>query len=562
MWLFRPLPPDTPEMRLQIVTPDVRSQFALSPDGQSLVYTNAARLWLRPLSAEAASPLTGTEGATAPFWSPDNRSIGFFADGKLKRLDVSGGSVQTVQDFPGATNVGASWNADNLIVVGGNPGPIQRVSSGASTREALTRLAEQQVGHRHPQFLPDGQHFLFFASGTPEVRGIYIGSLASRDIRRLIDADAAGAFVPPDTVLFVRQDTLFAQRLDLQRLEAIGESSPIASRVAPLGNNANTNAGAVSASATGLVAYRPPITQARVPTWFDRSGKVVSTVGDPDPSAGAGAGRLSPDGRYLAIQRQVGGNQDIWIVELGRNVLRRVTVDPGNEGGAAWSPEGTRVVFSSNRSGRFDVYVKSITGDAPETLLLDSVDTENRNVHDWSSDGRFVLYSQISTTTARDVWAVAIDGDRKPIAVARTPFVENRAKFSSDGKWITYESNETGRSEIYLQQFPGGGHKWQVSTEGGTEAQWRRDGAEIFYIAPDKQLMAVHVRLSADGSNVQLSRPERLFTLPAGVTLSAGDFTYAPTSNGERFLSNVANDDGTLPPITLILNWKRPDQRQ
>ena len=207
-WLFRPGPEEAPEMRLQIVTPDATSQFALSPDGRSLVFAAGGRLWLRPLDAETARPLAGTDGGDRPFWSHDGRSIGYFGDGKLKRFDIAGGSIQTLGDFPITTQLGATWNADGVILVGGNPGPVERISTADGAREAATTLGGGEFGHRHPQFLPDGRHFLFFAMGTAAVRGVYVGSLDSTDVRRLWEADAAGVFVPPDYALFVRQGTL------------------------------------------------------------------------------------------------------------------------------------------------------------------------------------------------------------------------------------------------------------------------------------------------------------------------------------------------------------------
>jgi Tol biopolymer transport system component len=218
------------------------------------------------------------------------------------------------------------------------------------------------------------------------------------------------------------------------------------------------------------------------------------------------------------------------------------------------SPDGGRLAFSSNRTGHYDLYVKLSTGNAPETLLAEFSQEENRNIEDWSPDGRFVLYSSVSPQTSRDIWAVPLEGDRKSFVLAQTRFLENAARFSPDGRWITYESNETGRNEIYVQRFPGSGGKWQISTTGGTNAKWRGNGREIFFAGPDSRLMTVAVTLPAEGTNVQPGVPVPLFTLPA-------DSSYDVTPDGQRFLVNVPISEATVPPITVVLNWRPPIEK-
>jgi Tol biopolymer transport system component len=549
-WLYRARPAEPPEMRLQIVTPDATTEFALSPDGRKLAFVANGRIWARALDIEAATPLTGTEGGVQPFWSPDSRSVGFFADGKLKRLDLAAGIVQVLTDYP-TGNSAAAWNATGVILVGGRSLPVERVPAAGGSRQAVTTVGTGQVDHRYPQFLPDGDHFLFFANGTPEVRGLYIGSLESKDTRRVVDADGMGGFLPPDYVLFVRQQTLFAQRLDLQRIEPLGDAFPVTTRV-QVGQGGRT---AVSASPSGLLAYRAESADTTQLAWFDRAGKQLAAVGEPDADARDGAGiRLSPDARSVVLPRSVDGNQDIWFFDLARNVRRRFTVDPAVENFGAWSPDGHRLVFHSNRTGRNDLYLKSVAGDTPEIPLLGPSDSENKNPTDWSGDGRFILYESLSPKTGFDLWIVPVTEDRQPVPIVRTPFREEQGRFSPDSQWIVYTSDASGRDEIVLKRLSAVGRELQVSTSGGRSAKWRGDGREILYRAPDNRVMAVAVTLPSEGTNVQLGVPLPLFTPPASV--------WDITRDGQRFLMNVPTDQSSASAITVVVNWRPPNEAE
>jgi Tol biopolymer transport system component len=557
---FRPAPPEAPEMRLQIVTPPPGGaaavvSFAISPDGQSIVFRAATEqtthLWLRTLDSEMARPLAGTENATNPFWSPDGRSVGFFADQKLKRLDVAGGSVQTLADAPSV--FGATWSTEGVILFSGaNTAPLYRVPATGGQRpvEATKIDAPGQAAHRFPHFLPDGRHFLFFVTGTRDVQGAFVGSLDSMEATRVVDADTAAIFVPPDWVLFSREEALYAQRVDLDALTPVGEPLLVADRVA---RNPGTFASvALSAAASGLFAYRAPAENARELVWLQRQGRQTGTLGAISGLVLVGSLRLSPDGRTVAVERRVDGNADVWLIEAARGVLRRFTFDPANEGAPIWSPDGSRIVFQSGRrgGGLNDLYQKSLSG-GPEQLLLES--PENKNVSDWSPDGRFILFLSQNPKTARDIWALPLEGDRKPFVVVQTGFEENFPRFSPDGRWIVYQSNETGRNEVFVQPLPGPGRNWQISTNGGTQPQWRGDGREIFYLAPDNRLMAVPVTLDAKGTTVDAGNPAGLFPLRPG----AG---YAVTPDGQRFLVNTPVDEATASPITVVLNWKPRNQ--
>jgi eukaryotic-like serine/threonine-protein kinase len=548
---FRPAP-TSPETRLQIVTPPGRAYFAISPDGRKVVFDattdGKSGLWLRRLESEIAEPLAGTDAisaqasASVPFWSPDSNSVGFFADQKLKRIDLGAGIARTIADAP--TPRGGAWNHEDVIVFApsGN-GPLYRIPSNGGQAVEVTHLVKpQQSSHRFPQFLPDGRHFLFFVVGTQEEKGVYVGSLDSTEVRRLLDADTAAVFTPPDSVLFGRQETLFAQRVDLTTLKMVGSPSPVADRVvldAAAGN------GAYSASASGPVAYRTVTTDVRQLVWFNRSGKQIGMVGEPD-TARLRVAKLSPDSRFVALERELNGNPDVWLVETLRGIRSRFTNAPVRESDPIWSPDGQFIAFTSTRQGLGDIYQKPVGGAGTEELLLKS--SESKNTLDWSADGRFILYAVQSAKGARDLWALPLDGDRKPFVVAQTDFEETNGRFSPDVRWVSYESNESGRNEIYVQNFPRPGGKSQLSTNGGTFAQWRGDGREIFYLGADNRVMAVPITLQPNGPAIKPGTPVALFSVRSG-----SEYMAAP--DGQRFLINMPLEGTATAPITVILNW-------
>jgi len=554
---FRPIPPVT-ETRLDITTPPTTAptSLAISPDGQKVVFVTTSegrsRLWLRSLNSVSARALAGTDLASYPFWSPDSRSVGFFADGRLKRIDIDGELVQALATA--AAGRGGTWNRDDVILFAANAtSPIFRISATGGEPIAVTRPEAQSTGHRFPQFLPDGRHFLYYFLGaTPETRGVYISQLEGSETRRLLDADAPAVYDSSGHLLFVRQGTLFAQRFDPDRLTLTGTASSLDEQVM---FDAGLNLAALSTSAAGPIVYRAGSAGGirRQLIWFDRSGKNVGRVGDAD-SAGLGNPSHSPDGQRVALQRTVNGNQDLWLLEVARGVLTRFTFDAANDANPTWSPDGRRIVFASNRKGAYDLYQKPATGAGSEELLLTT--PQNKVVADWSRDGRFLLYRSPDPKTSYDIWALPLDGARKPFPVVQTNFEERDGQFSPDGKWIAYQSNESGRFEIYVQPFPGPGGKWQISTNGGAQVRWRGDGKEVFYIALDDRLMAAPIRLAPDGQAVEAGTPVPLFTTRAGGAVQF-PFTqqYLVSPDGQRFLMNTVTEEATS-PITVLLNWK------
>jgi eukaryotic-like serine/threonine-protein kinase len=542
-----------PEMRVEITTPPTTDQvsLALSPDGEKLVFVASSegrpKLWLRSLVAGTARPLAGTDGASFPFWSPDSRSIGFFANDRVNRIDIDGGSSKALGFAP--VGAGGSWSGDDVILFPPVPdAPLMSVPASGGDMTPIPGSPPGEGGHRFPQFLPDGRHFLYYVADRP-ARGVYIGALDGSGRRRLIDADAAAVFVPPAQLLFLRAGTLFAQRFDLVKPGLEGSPVPLAENIAVDAYGA----GAISASAVGSIVYRTGSgSRQRQLAWFDRSGTMIGTAYAPDSTSPLNPA-LSPDGRLVAINRSVGGNADIWLFDLARSVFSRFTFDPLPEIYPVWSPDGRRLVYARASAQGFQLYEQpfSAVGDAVRRQQISG----NTIPTDWSRDGRFISYTaQEERFGGWDVWALPNEGNAKPFPVAQTTFDERNGEFSSDSKWIAFESNESGRFEIYVQPFPKPGVRTIVSTGGGLQPRWRPDGKELFYVAPDGRLMAVPLRFSADGQSVEPASPVPLFLTRVTSTRTGGSKQeYAVSSDGQRFLMNTLTEQAGA-PITLILN--------
>jgi serine/threonine protein kinase len=564
--LFRPSrrPPDAPEVRFQIDTPPTADllSMAVSPDGRQLVVVASAegipQLWLRPLDSLTAQPLAGTDGASFPFWSPDSRSIGFFADSSLKRIDLGSGLTRTLAGA--MRGLGGTWNREGTILFApSNAEPLRRVSAAGGDAVPVTRLAPQQIAHRFPQFLPDGRHFLFYTGGS-EDRAVYMASLDATEPERLFEADAA-ALVAPGHLLFLRDRTLLAQRFDSETLELSSEPFPVAEHLV-FDESVSVYAAAFSASTTGVLAYRTASADGdRQLVWFDRSGTRLAE-GTATGSSTANP-ELSPDGRWVAFNRSIDLNMDIWLLETERGLLNRFTIDERFDHSPLWSSDGTRLVFNANRKGVFGIYQKSARGSGSEEL----VHAVQRSVAmDWSRDGRFLLYRALDPNNGYDLWALPISpagGDAKPFPMAASRYDEREGQFSPDGRSIAFQSNESGRFEVYLQPFPESTGKRLVSTNGGAQPRFRADGRELFYLALDGTMMAVTLEPAAQGSIPEVGAPAALFStrIAGGATLPRNPLKqqYDVSADGQRFLINVAAEF-TASPITVILNWQ-PERR-
>jgi Tol biopolymer transport system component len=558
-WRSAPDPPKV--VRFQIAAPErVRvgfGSFALSPDGSKLVYRavgsdGVLRVWLRSMDTLESRPLPGTEiqYGTPMFWSFDSRFV-LWGTGNLKKMDLTGGPPITLCDTSGVVG-GGTGNRSGVILFGLNPGVVQRVALSGGAPSAVTALnaARKDRSHSFPVFLPDGRHFLYLVRAIgSEANGIYLGSIDSgpeqQDPKRLIATDFAADFVPfPDgdrgAILFYRAGTLLAQPFDLRHLETVGEASPLAEQV-----GSNLAFGFFSASVNGTLVYRGIGAGDDRLGWLDRQGNRVGTVGEPHQYAEVA---ISPDGTRTATSR-FEPTGDIWLTEFAHAGETRFTYDPAVDRNPVWSPDGSRIAFSSNRSGQNDLYQHASNGSGQDELLFRS--GHSKTPTDWSRDGRYLLYSDDDPKTRRDLWVLPVDATssgRKPIPFLRTDFDELNGRFSPDSNWVAYQSDESGRYEIYVRPFPAveGGGKWTVSHGGGSQPHWRGDGKELFYMGPDSSLMAVPV--SAGGAAFQPGTPAALFKAPPSLT-------WDVTADGKRFLFPIPSGEATQSPFTVVLNW-------
>jgi Tol biopolymer transport system component len=541
------------------------SMTIISPNGRRLAFTardpsGKVLLWVRSLDMLAPQALQGTEGAAYPFWSPDSRSIGFFVQGqgKLKRIDVSGGPAQALCDAP--SGIGGTWNRDGVIVFAPNSnGPLYRVATAGGEPLAVTKLTSQQVSHRHPSFLPDGRHFLYFAQGrTSEDSGVFVAALDSNESKRLLAADTNALYSASGDLLFIRQGTLLRQSFDLKRLELSGDPTSVAEQVA---TSINT-VGAFSVSDNGVLAYRngPGTSGGTVQlAWFDRAGKPVETIGMPGPYRGVD---VSPDGKRIAVHRHDGNGGDIWLLDSAhRETMSRFTFDASQDNSMPiWSSDGSRIAFGSLRNGKWGIYQKPANGTGREELLVES-DLPKMPMS-WSPDGKYIVYWISDPKTGWDQWVVPLGGDRKPFPFLQSPFNESWSQISPDGKWIAYSSNETGRYEIYVRTFPAGEGKWQISTNGGSFPRWRRDGKELFYMSASTLTLGkmISVKVNPAGPTFEYGDPSELFDSGYINFLHGLNYhAYAVSADGQRFLiprpESSSSGETASGPITVVLNW-------
>jgi eukaryotic-like serine/threonine-protein kinase len=523
----------------------------ISPDGQYAAFdgviSGTGRLWLRPIGSLASQPIAGTEFAGSSnaqsFWSPDSRSIGFFAAGKLKRVAVVGGPPQILCDA-GGDAISGTWSQNDVIVFE-RDGVLHRVraAGGVSTPIRTPDKSRNERAYKHPAFLPDGKHFLYVAlSSEPGRSEARVGSLDSNVDQPLFANYSKVLYSDPGYLLFVKDGTLMAQAFDPGSLKTKGDIFPVAESVASLVGNGTA---AFSVSKTGTLLYRN--TGAGSSTelaWFDRSGKKTGSV----PTVGSvSRPYLSPDQTFIAMQRNDGQSADIWLIDRVRGTNSRLTLDSGDETYPVVSPNGKQVAYTSTRDGKLGFYIKSASGVGAEELIA-TVQGGDPAITDWSPDGKLLLYGFMAGETQWDSWAVEVTGERKAFPVLNQKFNDYRARFSPDGHWISYTSNETGRQEIYVQGFPPSGEKKQISVDGGNYAYWRQDGREIIFDSADGKMMAVDIKL---GTPLQVGVPRELFKLPGLIYSSR----YAITPDAQRLLFPLAPQSSDRPTITIVLNW-------
>ena len=582
LWVRRPVPGDAlavspraysaaiilPDgLRLAAVNPAGR--FALSPDGRYLVMSavdasGKTMLWLRPLDTRVAQPIAGTEGASFPFWSPDSRFIAFLAETKLKKVGIAGGDVNTLCDAAfGSTG---AWNTDDTILFTprGNA-PLFRVAASGGTPVQATTLdtASGDVQHSYPSFLPDGRHFLYFVVGSKtggitDPRGIYVGTLDQNQPGTLVVSAGSSAKYAQGHLVFVRQGTLLAQPFDPVRLTVSGQAKPLVEQVQVTGAASTGVAGGFSVSQTGVLTYQTGLIVRSQLAWFNRDGISIGTLGDAVDNSDV---ELSPDGTRVAVSIMDPplGTRDIWIFDVARGLRERFTFDPGEDFGPNWSqPDASRIVFSSRRGGSIHLYEKPTQGGTEQLLLADELGKFNPRV---SPDGKYLVYVGGGGIISRsDLWVLPLFGDRKAFPFFDTSFIETHGQFSPDGRWLAYTSNESGQYEVYVTSFPGKSGKWRVSTAGGGWPRWNRNGKEIFYLAPNNDLIAVPLR--TDAAQITLGAGHRLFAMRPRPSPRLDAYQYAVTADGQRFLVNTFVDEPTSSALTLILDWPQTLNRR
>jgi serine/threonine protein kinase/Tol biopolymer transport system component len=561
------IPP--PEKSTFAFVGDRTGPVMVSPDGTRLVFAafgpdGKQMLWLRPLDASSSQPLPGTEDAAYPFWSPDSRFIGFFAERKLKMIEATGGPAQALCDA--LDGRGGSWNREGIIVFPPTfNGPLYKISSGGGTPTPVTELdsSQREDSHRWPQFLPDGRHFLFFGrSRQAATSGAYVGSLDSKEKKLLFRNPSSVVYAAPGYLLFVRENTLMAQAFDHNRLSLIGDGAPIAQGILV---NAPYQRSILSVSDNGVLAYggaRSAAEPSRL-RWLDRSGKQISTVGDPGMYANP---RLSPDGTKLAvaITDATRAATDIWIYHLTHGGKTRLTFDASLNLSPIWSPDGGQVVFSSNRRNGFpQLYRKAANGEGGDESLLDSNTTDRPD--DWSPDGRFILYEP--NPTVGELWLLPLSGDRKPAVLlsGEGGIFPAEGTFSHDGKWLAFSEYSAGKREVYITSYPGRTGKWQVSVAGGRYPRWRHDGSELFFLGADNAtMMAVDLDLKKAVPRIGIPKalfPVHFALVPYQNRMGAWD-PFEVAADGKRFLVNSPDQLQAAEPINVIVNWDEEFKKQ
>jgi Tol biopolymer transport system component len=538
--------PSLPTLALEITTaPTDDPTMALSADGTTLAFianqNRVPMLWVRSLDSVESRVLPGTQGASFPFWSPDGRSLGFFAGNKLKRIDVAGGQPLELADAPNGR--GGAWNGDGVILF--SPGvqtPVMRVLTGGGAAEAITTPgASTGTDHRWPHFLPDGRRFLYSSTlGPPETRGVYLASLDGAAPVHVLKSDAAGRFAPPNGLLTVMQGAMQVYDFDPVSGKVDGEPVLIAQGIVG-------GAGAIAVSDTGLLAHRTGTAQRRQLVWVDRRGMVVRAIGEPE-TGNIASPDLNPDESSVVVFSGRSGDNDVWVIELARNLARRITDGPPADAHPLWDPDGQHVVYNGARSRGPS---RQAVGGGSAEPLFPGVDGGMALA--WSKDRQWVLMRRGTEATGNDLYALSTQSERREVVITQSQADEPEGQFSPDGKWVAFVSNESGRADVFIQSFPDRRAKTQLSTNGGTQVRWSADGTEVFYLAPDGKLMAV--ALSLDGASPQVSLPVALFQtfLATGTNVVGNKPQYAVSRNGQ-FLLNTAVESASA-PIVVSVNW-------
>ena len=549
-------PKPAPSMRFDLPIPGILGGLALSPNGRTIAYVaqpaDAKRmLWIRPIGADAAQQLPGTEEASGILWSPDSRKIAFIAEGKLKKIDLAGGNPNLLTEVGSLR--GADWNSSGIILLARtSSNVIERITESGGPITPVTKLdtSRQEALQALPVFLPDGNHFLYVSvGGKPEDSGIFVSSLnASEKSTRVIALQPnrfnGMSYASPGILIYSNEGKIIAQRLDKSGSKVQGSPTVI-------GEDVDGN---FSVSNTGLMVYHKAAPEAgRQLRWFDRNGKQGADVG---PVRNYGNVDLSPTGDRAAVDMIFENNRDIWVIDLARSVPSRITFNPGQEWSPAWSPDGQRLAYVSNRGEYKNINVimeKSATGAGMETKV-ETGGVASIPVH-WSQDGKYIVFSrQRSGGNGFDNWLLPLFGDRMPKPYLESTFDRIQSRVSPDSRYLAYTTNESGTFQIVVQTFPDpNGGKWQISAEGGVQPKWRRDGRELYYLSLDGKMMSVPV---GTGPSFTAGRPLVLFQTPLTVNRRSPtrDRQYDVAPNGS-FLISVPAANTAYIPFTVMVNW-------
>ena len=494
--------------------------------------------------------MPNTEGGKQPFWSSDSRFIGFFAGGKLKKAATAGGAPLTLCDAPDAR--GGSWSRDDVIVFAPtSAGVLHRVPAGGGVATAVTRFDAQrgESAHRFPHFLPDGKHFLYVTLPQKEQEfPVRMGSMDGGEPVDVMTAWGSPVYAPSGFLLFPRGGALMAQAFDLQRLALVGAAVPVPE--VPQVISGLSGANTVSVSSNGVLVLAPGLGFPKKVVWLDREGKQAGEL--PLPEASYGAPTFSPDGGSVAIFRGSTESEDLLRLDLARGVPTRLTFGPYQNNAPIWSPDGQWIVFASNRGPSRDFYRLSADGAGSEELLV-KLEGNFNDPCDWSRDGQFIIYHSLHPQTNNDLWWIPMADEHKPVPFLKTPFRERDARFSPDGRWVAYCSDESGRAEVYVQSFPNPGAKVRVSTDGakdytfGIRSVWWPRSDEILYLASDEStVMAVPVE---PGETIHVGAPRPLFKLPIGA------IQVNASADGKRFLVTLPVQGRAQSALTVVINW-------
>ena len=530
------------------------NSMALSPDGRRLAFVatdekDIERLYVRSFDSVAVQLLPGTEGARFPFWSPDGKAIAFFTGDRLARVSAAGGPPQTI--CPITDGRGGTWLPRGVIVFApGTRLPLHRVSAAGGIPVPATTFGTKDYSHRWPRFLPDGVHFLYLClSDDPARLGTRVASLDSSDDAFVVSTRGKAEY-DAGRLLYVRESALYAQPFDAHRRKLSGEPGLVADGVVVEGESGWTGLAAFS-TADGALVYRRRANPRQKLTWFDRSGKSLGTVGDAavlaEPFWFPGAQRLG-----LSVMDPRTELYDIWQVDLERGTWTRLTFGPKNNNTGMASPDGKSLYFSSNRASRMGLFHRPLDGTGgDESILSTTLDNYGDFI---SPDGAWLVFETMGSAGRSELWRLPLSGERKPqLLLAVTQAATAHASASPDGKFFAYTSDETGRSEVYVQRFPPSGGKWQISKDGGDQALWRADGKELYFLSIDRKIMAVELSL---GGDAQVGAPKTLFSVRVPANgISDNRSQYIPAPDGNRFLVLATADEKQDQPAVVVLNW-------